>query len=596
MLSTGQLVTEEFYALGKLVRLGMGLRHYDGNTTLCMASAVAGYKLSFGTDGPPGCYEDLELADVVVLWGANVADNHPLLAPRMLGPDRPTIVVVDPRVTKTAALADVHLAVRPRGDVALLNGILRVVLDEGLVDLDAVRGHTEGIDELLAHLEGWTVERAAEESGIEPEAIRSVARLIGRAERCVLAWTMGVNHSVQGTETVTLLNSLAVLTGNIGRPGAAPFSITGQCNAMGTREAGFTASMPGYRAYDDPAARARAGRAVGGARGPPARRAGPGLPRHHQRRRLRDGSRACGSSPPTRSSPTPTGRCSSTRSGASTCSSCRTATRRRPPSWPTWCCPPPCGARRTARSPTASGGCPGCGPRSSRRARPAPTSTSSCSLARRWGCADELFEGWEGPEDAFAEWSRVSAGRPCDYSGITWERIDQAGGVQWPCPEGDETVPLAGTARLYADHRFNRPDGRAKLHPVEPVPLRDPPRPAYPLLLNTGRTVEHWHTRTKTGRIAILEGLSPEAWIELHPADAAPLGIRAGDWVRVTSSRGSVERIRARVTPIVRAGEVFIPFHWEDRCANRLTDDEFDPISREPNYKQCAVRVEPAGR
>jgi assimilatory nitrate reductase catalytic subunit len=218
------------------------------------------------------------------------------------------------------------------------------------------------------------------------------------------------------------------------------------------------------------------------------------------------------------------------------------------------------------------------------------------SLAERWGCRHELFPGWSGPEDAFAEWRRVSAGRPCDYGGITYDRIDAAGGVQWPAPAGDDTVPLAGTARLYTDGRFNRPDGRAAVHAVEPEPIRDAVDASHPFLLNTGRTVEHWHTRTKTGRIALLERLSPEAWIEVHPADAADLGVRSGDLVRVRSRRGEVDRLRVRVTAIGRRGEVFVPFHWDERCVNRLTDDQFDPISREPNYKQCAVKIEPSRR
>ena len=186
----------------------------------------------------------------------------------------------------------------------------------------------------------------------------------------------------------------------------------------------------------------------------------------------------------------------------------------------------------------------------------------------------------------------MSAGRPCDYSGITWARLDEVGGVQWPCPADDPSVPLGGTARLYTDGTYHRLGGRAAVRVVEPEPIRDRPRAEYPLLLNTGRTVEHWHTRTKTGRVPILESLAPEAWIEVNPTDAAALGVRSGGLVRVSSSRGEVSKIRARVTPTVRAGEVFIPFHWDERCANRLTDDQFDPISREPNYKQCAVRIE----
>jgi assimilatory nitrate reductase catalytic subunit len=589
VISTGQLVTEEFYALGKLVRIGMGLRHFDGNTTLCMASAVSGYKMSFGADGPPGCYEDFELADVIVLWGANIADNHPLLAPRVLADPATTVIAVDPRVTKTAMVADRHIAVRPRGDVALLNGVLSVIIDEGLVDLDTIRGHVEGLEDLLVHLHDWTAERAALESGVAADVVRSLARTIAGADRCVIAWTMGVNHSVQGTETVTLLNTLALITGHIGRPGSAPFSITGQCNAMGTRETGFTASMPGYRAYDDPAARTELAEVWGVDESllPVERgRAYPDIVNavvsgrikglwiiatnpvvsYPNREVLEHGLRGLDLLVVQDGFETPTTAFADVvlpaaiwgeKEGTYTNSE-----------------------RRVSRV----------------RAAVAPPGEARTdfdivrALAEHWGCGD-LFAGWHGPRDAFEEWRRVSAGRPCDYSGMTWERIDEVGGVQWPCPADDPTVPPEGTPRLYTDLRFRHAHGRAFLHPVTPVPIADAPRPGFPLLLNTGRTVEHWHTRTKTGRIPILEGLAPEAWVELHPDDAAPRGLSSGDWARVWSRRGSIDRIRVRVTRIVRAGEVFVPFHWDDRCANLLTRDEFDPISREPNYKQCAVEV-----
>jgi assimilatory nitrate reductase catalytic subunit len=214
------------------------------------------------------------------------------------------------------------------------------------------------------------------------------------------------------------------------------------------------------------------------------------------------------------------------------------------------------------------------------------------ALADRWGVRDELFPGWAEPADAFAEWRRVSAGRLCDYSGITYDRIDMAGGVQWPCPAGDPSVPLGGTERLYADWRFPTTSGRARLRCVTPRPIGDRPRPRFPLLLNTGRTVEHWHTRTKTGRVEILDRLAPEGWVEVHPADAERLHIHDGEPVRISSERGAIDRIRVRVTRTVREGEVFVPFHFDEACANRLTLNEFDPISREPNYKQCAVRID----
>jgi assimilatory nitrate reductase catalytic subunit len=592
VLSTGQLVTEEFYALGKLVRLGMGLAHYDGNTTLCMASAVAGYKLSFGSDGPPGCYDDLARADVLVLWGANLADNHPLLMPRVLAGRGRTTIVVDPRVTKTAMIADRHLPVRPRGDIALLNGVLVVLVEEGLVDLEAARARVDGLDDLLAHLAGWSVERAAAESGIDAAAIRDLARTIAGAERCTIAWTMGVNHSVQGTHTVTLINTVCLLTNHIGRPGSAPFSVTGQCNAMGTREAGFTASMPGYRSYDDPAQRAELAAlwGVDESRLPAARgRAYPDIVNAVMAGKVKGlwiiATNPLVSFPNREVLEHALGRLDLlvVQDGFAT----------------------PTTALADVVLPAAIWGeKDGTYTNSERRvsrvrgavAPPAEARSDFAivlDLARRWGCADELFPGWEGPRDAFEEWRRVSAGRSCDYSGITWERIDEAGGVQWPCPVGDPAVPLEGTPRLYADGVFNHPDGRARVLAVEPEPIRDAPRPAYPFLLNTGRTVEHWHTRSKTGRVPILEALAPEAWVEMHPADAHALGVRGGDWVRVSSTRGAIDRIRVRVTAIGRRGAVFIPFHWDEHCVNRLTDDQFDPISREPNYKQCAVRIEP---
>ena len=205
---------------------------------------------------------------------------------------------------------------------------------------------------------------------------------------------------------------------------------------------------------------------------------------------------------------------------------------------------------------------------------------------------DTLFPDWKTPADAFTEWRKISAGRLCDYSGITYERIDACGGVQWPAPADDHSIPVAGTPRLYANGEFPNPTGKVRLPIVERKELSERPQRDFPFILNSGRTVEHWHTRTKTGRVTLLENLAPEAWVEINPTDANELKIRTGDVVRVVSPRGAVDRVTARVTEIVRAGEVFIPFHYDEACANRLTNDEFDPISREPNYKQCAVRVE----
>jgi len=250
VISTGQLLTEEFYALGKLVQLGLGTSNYDGNTTLCMSTAVAGYKRSFGSDGPPGAYADLETADVILMIGANVAENHPILCTRLEANKNKTMIVADPRVTKTAMMADVYLPLKPRSDLALINAILRIIIDENLYNREYVERHTTGFNELRASLAPYTLEYSAQITGLAPELIHKTALLYGNAKAAFIGWTMGVNHSTKGTETVNAINNLALITGNIGRAGASPFSITGQCNAMGTREAGFASSLPGYRKFD----------------------------------------------------------------------------------------------------------------------------------------------------------------------------------------------------------------------------------------------------------------------------------------------------------------------------------------------------------
>lgn len=596
VVSTGQLVTEEFYTLGKLVRGGLGLRHYDGNTTLCMAAAVAGYKRSFGSDGPPGSYADLAAADAILLVGANIADNHPVLAPRLLENSGAELIVVDPRVTKTAMLAGQHLAIRPRTDIVLVNGMLKVLFDEGLVDLDAVRARCDGLDELIEHVQGYDLDSVADTCGVAPEAVWRAAVTFGRARAGVVAWTMGVNHSSQGTETVNLLCNLALVTGNVGVAGGSALSITGQCNAMGTREAGATASLPGYRPWDDDAARAE----IAALWGVPVER----LPSERGRAYpdiveaiIRGKVRALwviGTNPVV----------SFPNRGLVEDALDRLELLVVQDGFET-----PTTARADVVLPAAiwgekDGTYTNTERRVSRvRAVVAPPGEARpdfdifVALAARLGLRDELFAGWQGPEDAFAEWRRVSAGRLCDYSGIDYRRIDACGGVQWPAPAGgpDGAVAAAGTPRLYTDGRFGTNTGRAQLWCVTEEPIGERVRPDYPLVLNTGRTVEHWHTRTKTGRVAVLEGLAPEAWVEVNPVDAEEVGVTAGGWARIASQRGSIERIRVRVTETVRPGEVFVPFHFDETCANRLTLNDFDPISREPNYKQCAVRLERSG-
>ncbi|MGH9401218.1 MAG: molybdopterin oxidoreductase family protein [Terriglobia bacterium] len=589
VLSTGQLVTEEFYALGKLAQLGFRTKNYDGNTTLCMASAVSGYKRSFGSDGPPGAYEDLERADVVFLIGANIADNHPILCQRLDRNRGKTLIVADPRVTKTAMMADLHLPLKPRSDIALINGMMRILIRAGLIDRDYIRQNTTGFPELERSLETYTPEYVSGVTGLHEEQIYKAALLYGRARAAFTGWTMGVNHSTQGTVTVNAINNLALITGQIGRPGAAPFSITGQCNAMGSRETSFTSSLPGYRKFESEKDREELASLwnVRSDRIPTSRGlAYPDIIEAALAKKIRAlwiiATNPIVSYPNVNVlshafenldflvaqdgfHPTPTSSLAhlvlpaaiwGEKEGTYTNSE-----------------------RRVSKV---------------NRAVEAPGEAKSdfdifLTLARKLGCSDEIFPGWDAPIHAFEEWKRVSAGRLCDYSGMTYELIERHGGIQWPFPAGTRKV---ATARLYENGRFPTEDGRARLFPVDWQPFPEPPNAEFPLILNTGRTVEHWHTRTKTAEVPILDHMSPRAWLEMNPKDSGRLGFKPHDKVDLVSARSRVRAIELRITSIVAPGQVFMPFHFAETNSNLVTQSAFDPISREPNYKQCAVRVE----
>jgi anaerobic selenocysteine-containing dehydrogenase len=591
VISTGQLVTEEFYTLGKLVQLGLGTSSYDGNTTLCMSTAVSGYKRSFGSDGPPGVYEDMTKADVILLIGANIAENHPILCQHLDANRAKILIVADPRVTKTAMMADIYLPVKPRSDLALLNGIAHILIRDGLIDRGYISRHTNGFEELRVFLDKYEPEYVSGITGLSSDLIHKVAHLYGNASAAFIGWTMGVNHSSKGTATVNAINNLALLTGNIGRVGGTPFSITGQCNAMGTRETGFTSSLPGYRTFESAADREE----LAGIWGVPVERiptqrglAYPDIIDAILKKKIRAlwiiATNPLVSFPNIDVlkqalgeleflvvqdcfHPTPTTELAhlvlpaamwGEKEGTYTNSE-----------------------RRVSKVNAA--------------VTPPGEALSDfeifLSLARKLGCYDELFGAWKTPADAFEEWKRVSEGRLCDYSGITYEALEECGGIQWPFPKNVETSAEAAR-RLYTDGKFPTSDGKAQLFCAEWEPFPEQPCADFPFVLNTGRTVEHWHTRTKTGAVPILEQIAPRAWLEMNPVDANRLMLRPHELVDVVSKRGRLRRVELRVTEVIGPGQVFAPFHFAEWNVNEVTQDIFDPISREPNYKQCAVRVE----
>ncbi len=465
-----------------------------------------------------------------------------------------------------------------------------MVIDHDLVDRRYVEGHTVGFEALRESVREYTLERVADMTGLSSDLIYRTAWLYARARAAFIAWTMGVNHSSKGTDTVNAINNLALITGNIGRAGAAPFSITGQCNAMGTREAGFASCMPGYRKFEDAGDRAALAALwnVSVERIPASRGlAYPDIIEAALERRIKAlwiiATNPIVSFPNLGAlkqaldgleflvvqdgfHPTPTSEFAhlvlpaavwGEKEGTYTNSERRVSKVNR-------AVDPPGEARADF--------------------------DIFLDLAAALGKKDELFAGWRTPADAFDEWKRVSAGQLCDYSGMTYGAIEAHGGLQWPFPEG--TSPSSDTRRLYADGRFQTEDGRARLIAAAWEPFPEQPNPAFPLVLNTGRTVEHWHTRTKTSQVPILEHLSPRAWVEMNPRDARLLRLKAQDLVDVVSRRGRIRSVELRVTETIAPGQIFVPFHYFEANANEVTQSAFDPISREPNYKQTAVRIE----
>jgi anaerobic selenocysteine-containing dehydrogenase len=589
VLSTGQLVTEEFYTLGKLVQLGFGTKNYDGNTTLCMASAVSGYKRSFGSDGPPGAYEDLEIADVILLLGANVADNHPILCQRLEANKSKILIVADPRVTKTAMMADVYLPLKPRSDIALINGVIRILLEQDLVDREYIAQHTTGFAALEESVRKYTPEFVSQITGLSQEQLIKTALLYGQAQAPFIGWTMGVNHSTKGTETVNAINNLALITGKIGKPGASSFSITGQCNAMGTREAGFTSGLPGYRKFESAKDREEIALLwnIDPERIPTSRGlAYPDVVEAALAKKIR--ALWVIATNPVVSFPN----LGVLQQGLEALDFFVVQDGFHPT---------PTSELADLVLPAAIWGeKEGTYTNSERRvskvnaAVPPPGEARSdfdifLGIAETLGCHEQLFPGWRQPKDAFEEWKRVSAGRLCDYSGFNYELLEKHGGIQWPFPAGTASVT---TSRLYTDGKFQTDDGKAHLLPIEWEPFPEQPNDDYPFILNTGRTVEHWHTRTKTAQVAILEHLSPNAWLEMNPRDADALKLQPHAHVDIVSRRGRTSGVELRITEIIAPGQVFMPFHFAETNVNQVTQSAFDPFSREPNYKQCAVRIE----
>jgi len=596
IISTGQMLTEEFYTLGKLTRGLIGTNNYDGNTTLCMASAVSGYKRSFGSDGPPGCYEDFEHTDCLIAWGSNLPEQHPIIYWRMKEAQEKRnfpLIVVDPRVTMLAQFADIHLPITPGTDVVLQNALMHVIFDENLEDSAYIAANTNGIEALREEVAKYDPTTAAKICGIDEDTIRSVARVFAKAGAAMSIWTMGINQSTHGSDGVVGINNLSLITGNIGKPGGTSLSITGQCNAMGTREWSSCSGLPNYRALENEQDRKEIAEfwnideeflpkkrgmfqtdiyhaiEAGHIKGLWLIATNPlsSLPNSERVRRAMQKLEFC-----------------VVQDCYEDTESAQYAHVYLPAG--TW-------AEKEGVMTNTERRVNLVKPIVEPPGEAKPDLWVFNQMAKRFN-KDSRVSFPDKAADIFIEMAGISKGRLADISGMSHDLIEQHRGVQWPYTEeqlANNEQPPQGGRRLYTETAtFRYADGKAKLIPLPFIDNNEVPDEKFPIWLNTGRLVEHWHGRTKTGKIGNNNKYSPIPFIEINPDLAVELDLQRGEYVRLVSRRSDAV-VMATPTQRVPKNMIFLPFHFHD-CANRLTLGLLDPHSRQPAYKQSAVRIE----
>ena len=636
--TSGQLFLEDYYTLGVLVRAGIGTPHLDANTRLCTATADFALKESFGTDGAPGSLEDFDLCDTLFMVGHNMPETHTVLWARVLdrleGPEPPRLVVVDPRRTVVAERAEVHLPIRPGTNLALLNGIQAALIRNGAVDMEFVAAHTVGFDRLAEVVSAYDANRVADVCGVPAADVERAAEVIGEANRLVSTCLQGVYQSHEATASACQVNNITLLRGMIGKPGCSVFQLNGQPTAQNTRETGADGDLTGMRNWQNPDHVAELARLWNVE---PAQIPSWAPPTHimQMMRYAEEGSIRflwiSGTNPAVSlpelhrvRSILGQDRLFVVVSDAFLTETAALADVVLPAAL--W------GEKlgtytnhdRTVHISERAVAPPG-------EAR--PDMEIFMAYAEGLGLADKDGQPlikWRTPEECFDAFKEATRGRPCDYSGLTYDRLRGGTGIQWPCTRQAPD----GTARLYTDHRFNtdtdycegyghdlttgaafeRKDhadigaaGRAILRAAHHHPPHEPPSEERPFLFTSGRTAHHFHTRTKTGRAPQLQEAAPSPWVELAATDAQELGIIEGDLVRVESARGHLEA-PARLNGS-RPGVVFAPFHYgywdrtgdtpsstaaEDlrpTAANELTITAWDPVSKQPQLKLAAVSV-----
>jgi ferredoxin-nitrate reductase len=592
--ASGQCLTEEYYVLNKLMKGFIGSNNIDTNSRLCMSSAVAAYKIALGEDCVPVCYDDIELADCFLVTGANPAWCHPILWRRVeahkAAHPEVKLIVVDPRVTDSCAVADLHLQINPGTDIILNHAIGRLLMENGFVDADFVTKHTQGYEDYARSVFGRTINEAAEICGIKEASIRLAAQYIGEAKGFISMWTMGLNQSSVGVNKNLSLINLNLITGKIGKPGSGPFSLTGQPNAMGGREVGGMSNMlPAHRDLNNPQHRQEMQNFWGGTIISPK----PGFTATEIFEALNDGRLKavwiiCTN--PLTSLP-------NVRLAEEALKKAKFVVVQEISNKPETLkfadviLP---AAAWTEKEGTMTN--------SERRisylakvleppGEALPDMEITCRFAQKMG-----FSGFDFASAAavFKEHARLTAKTNIDISSLDYGILKAQKTIQWPYFK--RSLPQ-GTFRLFTDNQFYTPSKKAVIKEVSDDFLSEKPDTDFPFVLTTGRIRDQWHTMSKTGKVSKLNKHIYESYLEIHPEDAATLNIKNEDLVTIKSRRGEV-RVKAKLSSAIKPGVVFLPMHWgkilnsDLNRANNLTNDLVDPVSKEPDFKFCAVRVE----
>lgn len=588
ILGGGSLTNEKAYLLGKFARVALSTSNIDYNGRFCMSSAATAGIKALGVDrGLPFPLEDIPYAEAVLLVGGNIAETMPPIM-QYFASQRANggqLIVVDPRRSATAEAATLHLRLTPGSDTALANGLLHILVRDGLIDTDYIQQRTEGFEQVKGIVTTYWPERVERITGVPEAQLVQAARILGSARTAMALTARGAEQQAQGVNNTLSFINLALALGKVGQPYSGYGCLTGQGNGQGGREHGQKADqLPGYRSIDDPAARRHVA-AVWGI--PEEELPGPGQSAYEMLDSLGQaggvralfvlGSNILVSAPDALHVEE---RLNSLNFLAAADFFLSETAQLADVVFPSaqW-------AEEEGTMTNLEG-------RVIRRRRaffPPPEVRTDiellCSLARRLG--QGRFFAFPNSESVFNELRRASAGGVADYSGITYEKIEANQGVFWPCPAVDHP----GTPRLFTD-RFPTPSGKARFHPVQHQPPAEEPDEDYPLYLTTGRVLAHYQSGAQTRRVPRLQEMMPHPFVEMHPATARRYGLGDGDAVTLVTRRGSAS-FKTRLTPGIRPDTLFAPFHWGGvQSANRLTNPALDPISRMPEFKVCAVRIE----